>query len=210
VYGLLAPALAEVARGYDPAEAFRVYHRRVEGADCLDRMLYVDCRTWLPDDILVKVDRATMAASLEARSPFLDHRLAEFAARLPRPLKLAGRRTKVLLKALARRDLPAALVDRRKAGFNSPTADWLRGPLRGLAEEVLSAELAPLGVGWRPGLDGLWQGFQRGARQHQYALWGCFVLGLWQRHVRSARRADGVGGGEVWREVSQAPGRGAA
>src|SRR5262249_34202077 len=76
--GWLSPELARAAGGYSPADVFEAHHCRVAGADWLDRMLYVDCQTWLPDDILVKVDRASMAASLEARSPFLDHHLAEF------------------------------------------------------------------------------------------------------------------------------------
>jgi len=191
--GALAPDLAQAARGYTPVDVFRAYHDRVRGADWLDRMLYVDCRTWLVDDILVKADRATMAASLECRSPFLDYRLAEFAARLPRRLKLQGGRTKVALKELARRHLPASIVERKKAGFNSPTADWLRGPLRPMAEELFaSGTLESLGVAWTPVLASRWQAFQRGARQYQYGFWGLLCLALWQRHVRAGWR-EGLG-----------------
>jgi asparagine synthase (glutamine-hydrolysing) len=195
--GWLAPELAEAARGYSPADTFLAHHERVKGADWLDRMLYVDCMTWLPDDILVKVDRASMAASLEARAPFLDYRLAEFAARMPRRLKLCGRQKKVALRALARRRLPSEIVDRRKAGFNSPTADWLRGPLRGAAEELLRGPLQSLGVRWQPALAGRWEAFLRGERRHQYALWGLFCLALWQRHV--------VAGGHEGRDGRPAP-----
>jgi asparagine synthase (glutamine-hydrolysing) len=188
----LAPDMRRAAADYDPADTFRFYHRRVRGADWLDRMLYVDCQTWLRDDILVKVDRASMAASLECRAPFLDHRLAEFASRLPRWLKLRGREQKIALRRLARRFLPVDIVDRKKAGFNSPTALWLRGPLRPMAEDLFaSGTLDALGLSWRPDLVERWNQFQRGAREHQYGIWGLFCLSLWQRHVLAGWR-DGV------------------
>jgi asparagine synthase (glutamine-hydrolysing) len=180
----LAPEIARGSAGYSPVDVFRAYHDRVRGADWLDRLLYVDARTWLVDDILVKADRATMAASLECRSPFVDFRLAEFAARLPRRLKLGGGEKKVILKRLARQFLPSEIVDRKKSGFNSPTADWLRGPLRDTAEELFrSGSLESLGVRWNPTLATRWRTFLGGARQHQYSLWGLFCLGLWERHV---------------------------
>jgi asparagine synthase (glutamine-hydrolysing) len=183
--------LAQAAAGYDPIDVFRDYYVRVRGADWLDRMLYVDCQTWLRDDILVKVDRASMAASLECRAPFLDYRVAEFAARLPRRLKLRGRQKKIVLRKLARQFLPRAIVDRKKAGFNSPTAEWLRGPLRPIAEDLFGSDaLQSLGLRWKPHLAAKWQAFQRGDRAHQYGFWGLFCLGLWQRHVREAATAD--------------------
>jgi asparagine synthase (glutamine-hydrolysing) len=183
----LAPELCREVRDYHPAEAFRFYHERVRAAHWLDRMLYVDSRTWLPDDILVKVDRASMAASLECRSPFLDYRVAEFAARLPQRLKLRGRSKKIVVRSLARRYLPAEIVDRKKAGFNSPTAEWLRGSLRPMAEDLFaSGAPAALGIQWRPHLQARWPPFQRGERAHQYGLWGLFCLALWQRHVLAA------------------------
>jgi asparagine synthase (glutamine-hydrolysing) len=187
--GRLETDLGFTTSGYHPIEAFRDYHERVRGADWLDRMLYVDCQTWLRDDIIVKVDRASMAASLECRAPFLDYRLAEYAARLPRRLKLHGRHRKIALRWLASRFLPRALVERKKAGFNSPTADWLRGPLRPLAEDLfLSDALENLGIRWQPHLAQTWNLFQRGAREHQYGLWGLFCLALWQRHVLTGWR----------------------
>ena len=189
-----APELLQEAADYDPAEIFRFYHQRVRGADWLDRMLYVDCQTWLRDDILVKVDRASMAASLECRSPFLDYQVAEFAARSPRRLKMRGRQQKIVLRALARRFLPASIVDRKKAGFNSPTARWLRGPLRPMAEELFtSGALEALGLSWRPHLECRWNEFLRGAREHQYASWGLFCLALWQRHVLAGWRESTAG-----------------
>jgi asparagine synthase (glutamine-hydrolysing) len=189
----LAPELRHEIRDYHPAQAFRFYHDRVRAAHWLDRMLYVDSRTWLPDDILVKVDRASMAASLECRSPFLDYRVAEFAARLPARLKLRGRNKKIVVRSLARRYLPAEIVDRKKAGFNSPTAEWLHGSLRPIAEDLFTSDaLAALGIQWRPHLEARWQAFQQGERTHQYALWGLFCLALWHRHVLGVR-GGGIG-----------------
>jgi asparagine synthase (glutamine-hydrolysing) len=186
---VLAPDLVKQAADYNPAETFRLHHQRVRGADWLDRMLYVDCQTWLRDDILVKVDRASMAASLECRSPFLDYRVAEFAARLPRRLKLRGGAKKIALRRLARRFLPVEIVNRKKAGFNSPTADWLRGPLRPMAEDLFtSGSLEALGLCWQPRLQARWNHFQHGAREHQYRMWGLFCLALWQRHVLAGWR----------------------
>ena len=100
-------------------------------------MLDVDVQTYLPDDLLVKMDIATMAHSLEVRSPLLDHVLMERVARLPDQLKLSGRTTKALLKEAMRPWLPDAVIDRPKMGFAVPIASWFRGSLARLPEEVL-------------------------------------------------------------------------
>jgi asparagine synthase (glutamine-hydrolysing) len=109
------------------------------GASVLGRMSYVDLTTWLPDDLLVKADRMTMANSLELRVPFLDHRLVEFATRLPRRLRMRGGVTKYLLKKWAAPLLPAQIINRPKAGFSVPTKSWFRGDLAGYARETLLA-----------------------------------------------------------------------
>src|SRR5438477_6973893 len=112
-----------------------------EGADVVpdfrDRMPLIDLVTYLPDDILTKVDRATMAVSLEGRCPMLDHRIVEFALRLPRDHKMAGSRTKILLKRVLARYVPRELFERPKKGFESPVASWLRGRLMAWAQEVM-------------------------------------------------------------------------
>lgn len=118
----MGPDLAKQCEGYDPFETFAGWFRRVEGAAFLDRTLFVDVKTWLQDDILVKADRMSMAASLEVRSPFLDHRLVEFSARLPVAEKMAPPRQKVILREIMASILPAATLRRPKAGFNAPAA----------------------------------------------------------------------------------------
>jgi len=121
------PALDGVARAYE----------RCRNLPALGRMSYVDLNTWLPDDLLVKADRMTMANSLELRVPFLDHHLVEFAARLPRALRLRGGVTKFLLKKWAERLLPREIVYRTKKGFPVPTKSWFRGDLAEYARETL-------------------------------------------------------------------------
>lgn len=125
---ILSPdALAEIG-DYRPFDAFARHFKAVEGgaAGFLDRSLYVDIKTWLADDILVKVDRAAMASSVEVRSPFLDHRIVEFCFTLPESAKLDGTRQKVLLKRVMAGMLPPEIMARKKRGFNSPTRPYWR------------------------------------------------------------------------------------
>src|SRR5262249_17777320 len=111
---------------------------RTRALSPLRRMLYLDTKIWLPDDLLVKADKITMAHALELRVPLLDHRLLEWSWTLPDHL-LDGKR---LLRMLAARSLPRALLTRKKRGFPNPVTDWLRGPLRGLAHEACTCSRA--------------------------------------------------------------------
>ncbi len=125
---ILSPeALAEIG-DYRPVDTSLAHFRDVEGGEAgfLDRSLYVDIKTWLADDILVKVDRASMASSVEIRSPFLDHRLVEFCFTLPEAAKMDGGEQKVLLKQVMRDLLPAEIMARKKRGFNAPTRPYWR------------------------------------------------------------------------------------
>jgi asparagine synthase (glutamine-hydrolysing) len=123
--------------GHDPRRYAMAAWAEADGAHDLDRALQAGIETYLPDDLLVKMDIASMAHSLEARSPLLDHRVLEFAARLPAPLKMRGMETKPLLKAYAERLVPSSVVYRPKQGFSIPHSDWLRGALRRPLESLL-------------------------------------------------------------------------
>jgi len=109
----------------DPAKDFAMFDAQVASGNYLDRAMYVDIKTWLVDDILVKVDRAAMACGLEVRTPYLDHRVVEFAASLPPAYKMKGLNKKHILRHSLRGRLPDAIIDRKKAGFNSPISVWL-------------------------------------------------------------------------------------
>jgi asparagine synthase (glutamine-hydrolysing) len=151
-------------------------------AEPIDRLVRTDLLTYLPEDLLVKMDRATMANSLEARAPLLDHVLVEFAARLPVERKIAGSNTKVLLRAIAKRLMPPELVDRPKMGFGVPIADWFRGALGDQFEQLVLAPDARS----RDHLDvtaaaTLLREHRSGQFDHNHRLWVLLMYELWAR-----------------------------
>jgi len=168
--------------GYTPFTAFRTHFDRVRDRDHLSRILYVDLKTYLPNDILVKMDRMAMASSLEVRSPLLDHRVIEFAAGLPSNLKYRRGVSKYLLKRYAERRVPPAVIHRPKMGFSIPLADWLRGELRATAEDLLLSDRA-VGRGYfaPDQVRGVWARHQAQARNHSHHLWALMMLELWHR-----------------------------
>ncbi len=137
---VLAPRVLEAVAGDDPFASARGRLAGRELPDNLSRLLYMDFTMYLQDDLLTKVDRATMLASLEARAPFLDHELAEFVAGLPSRLKLQGTTTKAILRRTVRRRLPAEILNRRKRGFNIPFSKWLLHGLGGELRQRFAAE----------------------------------------------------------------------
>ena len=118
-------------------EPMRRFQSRVEGESTLDAMLYIDTKTWLPDDLLIKADKMTMANSLELRVPLLDHKVLEFAAAIPANMKVRGFTTKYLAKAALEERVPREIVNRRKVGFPVPYEGWLRNELRGWVRNIL-------------------------------------------------------------------------
>jgi asparagine synthase (glutamine-hydrolysing) len=155
-------------------------------ADDLPSMLLADQINYLPDDNLAKVDRATMATSLETRLPLLDHRLVEFSWRLPVDLKLRGRTTKWLLRAILDRYVPRSLTERPKMGFSVPTDRWLRDPLREWASDMLRGSAFHGMFPVRPAaIRGLWDDYLRGYGLSANEMWALVMLSAWAASVKS-------------------------
>jgi asparagine synthase (glutamine-hydrolysing) len=151
-----------------------------DGAPDEIRTMYCDAVSYLPDDILCKVDRASMAVSLETRVPFLDHRVAELAARIPIEFKVAEGEGKRIIRKLLYREAPRELFERPKAGFGIPLGEWLRGPLRGWAEELLD-ERRLRSQGWFDAavVRRRWQQHLNGRRDSPPAIWAILMFQAW-------------------------------
>jgi asparagine synthase (glutamine-hydrolysing) len=150
----------------------------------LDRMMLADQQTYLPDDLLAKVDRASMAVSLEVRAPLLDHRVVEFAWRLPASMKLRDGETKWILRQVLYRRVPRSLIDRPKTGFSVPIDAWLRGPLRGWAEDLL-ASLPSLPFLRAEPVTTAWRDMLARRRAAGTALWALLSFLDWQAHWKA-------------------------
>lgn len=159
----------------------------VGGDEPLDRIVALDIDGYLPDDILVKLDRMAMANSLEGRAPLLDHRVVEFAASLPADLRIRGGRGKHLLRQVARRWLPAAVLDKPKQGFAIPLATWFRGPLRALAADVFASRaFRERGLMNAAAADRYLAAHVAGAADYGETLWLILSLELWARRYLDA------------------------
>ena len=146
-------------------------------------MMWHDSMSYLPDDILVKLDRASMAVSLESRVPFLDHRVVEFALSVPISMKHREQRSKWLLRQVLQKYLPAELINRPKMGFSVPIAEWLRGPLRDWAESLLG-EKRLVSEGWFEAkrVRQLWKQHLEGKHDWQYQLWALLIFQAWNNN----------------------------
>jgi asparagine synthase (glutamine-hydrolysing) len=170
-----------MAQGAEPPGPFSDPTLAADIPNFIQRMQYVDTVTYLPDDILVKVDRATMAVALEGRVPLLDHRVVEHAWSLPLAAKVEGATGKMLLRRVLRRYVPDRLVERPKMGFGVPIGDWLRGPLREWAETLLAPRrLAAEGVLNPQPVGALWRQHLAGANNWQYPLWTVLMFQAWR------------------------------
>jgi len=156
-------------------------HDHVRGQETLDGMLYIDTKTWLPDDLLIKADKITMANSIELRVPLLDHKILEFAAALPSEFKVHGFRTKYILKQALRRRVPKAILARRKAGFPVPYGRWIRSELRSWSRDILlSSESLNRGYFDRGRLEKLLSATDVGG-QTTKEVFSLVALELWHR-----------------------------
>jgi asparagine synthase (glutamine-hydrolysing) len=178
---LLGRGVRAQLQGYDPFDLFAEHYNRANTDDPIARAQYVDIKTYLTDDILTKVDRASMAVSLEVRCPLLDHRLMELSARIPSRFKLRGREGKYIFKRAVGQLLPPEVLARRKQGFVVPLAQWLRGDVRALAESVLFDASANDGWLEQRAVTKLWQRHQSGLRDYSRPLWAILMFRMWQR-----------------------------
>ena len=162
------------------SEILDPWFAHANGSGIVDAALLTDIMTYLPNDLLVKVDIATMAVSLEARSPFLDHHVIEFAASLPEKFKLRGLTTKYLLKRVLKKLLPAENLERRKMGFGVPIGHWFRGEMQSFLRETLLSQKS-LGRGlFKPeAVKQLVELHTRGERDYAHQLWTLLMLELW-------------------------------
>lgn len=175
------PDPAALVHGASEHPLFAGY-RNPQGIEgLLERMQLIDTATYLPDDILQKLDRASMAVSLEARPAFLDHRVVEFAWCLPRRFRIRGGQTKWLLRRVLDRYVPRALVERPKMGFGVPLAGWLRGPLRDWAEDILEPSRLGGGLLNVTAARRLWTEHLDRRRNWSYAIWTLLMFEAWRR-----------------------------
>jgi asparagine synthase (glutamine-hydrolysing) len=181
---LFSGSLAQNLQGYNAAEVLRGHMSRCGSEDPLSQVQYADFKTYLPGDILTKVDRASMASSLEVRVPLLDHTLVEWAARLPSHLKLHGREGKYVFKAALEPHVPKEILYRPKQGFAVPLAAWFRGPLRRRLRDTLCGPvLRESGLFDMGMVATVLDQHQSGERDHSAALW---TLSMMESFLRQA------------------------
>lgn len=192
---LYSGEFAQSIRHSDPFASLRDAYSACASNDPMDRVMYADARTYMIDDVLTKVDRMSMAVSLEAREPLLDHKLLEFAARVPVGLKLKNGRRKYLLRKVLERRVPQSILERGKQGFAAPIGEWLRGPLAPMAHELLSdGRLKNRGLFDTREVSRLWDEHRTRRAEHPHRLWQLIMLELWfRRFIDAAPAPAGAG-----------------
>ncbi len=184
---LLRPEVLETVAPYDPFSVLEPHFQRTRGWPHLSRLQYVDLKTYLPDDILVKVDRMSMANSLEVRSPLLDQRLWAYLAGLSPDLKINGREQKYIFKKTMEPLLPRATLYRKKRGFVVPLAGWFRDGIKEMGRQVLLDDSSAGSGLFEPAcLERLWRDHQSGRRNYATHLWTVLMFELWYRTFMKA------------------------
>jgi asparagine synthase (glutamine-hydrolysing) len=175
--------------GMSPVRPTRKLFERMNGQPLLNSMLYVDTKTWLPDDLLVKADKMTMAASVELRVPLLDYRVLEFAASLPLHYKVSGRRLKRILKAALVDSVPQEILDRKKTGFPVPYDGWMRKEMKDFVfDTVLASNAGSESYFCKEAVINLLQTHQEG-KGYSKEVFSLLVLALWHQHFAGVSSA---------------------
>lgn len=166
--------------GYDPFKVTQYYYNKADTDDHLSRILYTDLKTYLPGDILVKVDRMSMANSLETRAPILDHKVIELAASIPYSLKYSRGEKKFILKQSLKKILPDSILYRKKMGFSVPLAEWFRNDIKKVAENALFSSDSGLSYFFNmQEVQKIWEDHQGNKRNYSSILWALFMFELW-------------------------------
>ena len=180
---LYSPDFIDILKGTDSVDYLVRKYEEAETEDLIEQLLYLDINTYLPEDLLVKMDIATMANSLEARVPFLDHQFMEFVAGIPSQLKLKGSKvTKFILKKAFTDFLPDAIFKRRKMGFGVPVSRWFRNELKDYVYEIL-LDPRTLNRGYfrRDGIERLLNDHIAARYDHSSKIWALLFLEIWFR-----------------------------
>lgn len=179
---LAKPEVKMQLEGYHPSQYTLDMYNKADGPDHLSKILYTDIKTYMTGDILVKVDRMSMANSLEVRAPILDYQIAEFAATLPAKEKYRNGEKKYLLKEVFKPFIPASLLYRKKMGFSTPLATWLQGELKQIFEiTVFDSQAFNKYLFNRIELQSLWAEHQHGKRDNSTILWSILIFELWYK-----------------------------
>ena len=190
---LVKTEVTEQLGDYHPSQYTLEMYNKADGPDHLSKILYTDIKTYMTGDILVKVDRMSMANSLEVRAPILDYQVAEFAATLPSSQKYRDGEKKYLLKEVFKPFIPDSLLYRKKMGFSTPLDEWCRGELKELFESILSnASYGVYDIFDRDSVNQVWQQHQNGTHQHGAVLWSMLMYQMWYNRYVNVDKERGL------------------